>query len=65
VNRIEGSAEGRHDGPAGGAAREEAAAQEGALERSISVHPSSSEAGDLAGGVEAGEWGPIGSEDAA
>ncbi|SRR5712691_429112 len=41
-------------GSSGRPSREEAAAKEGAFEGSISVHPASPEAGDLARGVEAG-----------
>src|SRR6185436_19678812 len=40
--------------PAGGAAGEEASAQERALERAVAVHAAAAEAGDLAGGVQAG-----------
>src|SRR5215217_5978815 len=48
------SAERRGRRAARGAAREEAAAQEGSLERAVAVHASAAEAGHLACGVEAG-----------
>src|ERR1700738_654512 len=52
------------DGAARRAPGEQATAQEGALERPISVHPSSPEAGNLARGIKAGQRGSVGSQDA-
>lgn len=45
----------RRQGPAGRPAAEQATAEEGAFQRAVSVHASTSEAGYLAGGVQAGQ----------
>ena len=51
------SAPGR-DGAAGGAAGEEAPAEEGALERPVAVHPAAAEPGDLTRRIQAGQGSP-------
>src|SRR4051812_1538205 len=48
--------------PAGRAPGEDAAAQEGALERVVAVHSAAAEAGDLAGRIEAGEGSAVGAD---
>src|SRR5260370_24986085 len=51
-------------GPSRRPSREQAAAKEGALERAVPVHPSSSETGDLARGEETGQRRSVGAQDA-
>ena len=50
--------------PPGGAAGEQAAAEERALERAVAVHPAAAEAGHLAGRVQAGQRLAVGAQHA-